>query len=71
MFASLYDSVDSVRTPGMRKGAALNIMRAGDVVRLDVVCRRMAGEGDDGYLLCFDIQRIHWILDAPRKYLLK
>ena len=38
VFASLYDSIDGVRARGMRKGAALNIMRAGDVIRLDVGC---------------------------------
>ena len=71
VFASLYDSLERIRPPGSRKAAALNLMIAGDVVRMDVGCRRFLRDGAGTFALRFTITRIHWLLGAPRRHLFK
>ena len=64
----MYDSLDGVRPNGLRNQASLNWLTGGDVLRLDVMCRRFRlFDGSNGYSLQFSLIRVHWILDVPRK----
>ena len=66
VFASLYDSRDGVRARGREVVLGLNSLTPGDIVRIDIKCRRYAAEkGDARCELHFSLVRIHWILGIP------
>ncbi|KAI1789210.1 hypothetical protein LXA43DRAFT_1063079 [Ganoderma leucocontextum] len=48
IFASVYDSRQGVRAKGLQEGVGLNSITGGEIIRMDVGCRRLAlGEGHD------------------------
>ncbi|KAI1792443.1 hypothetical protein LXA43DRAFT_1060707 [Ganoderma leucocontextum] len=66
IFASVYDSRQGVRAKGLQEGVGLNSITGGEIIRMDVGCRRLAlGEGHDHCELRFNLMRIHWIIDIP------
>ena len=66
VFASVYDSREGIRAPGLREGLGLNAITGGDIVRLDVGCRRVVvADGDPCSDVRFNIVRIHWIAGVP------
>ena len=66
VFASLYDSREGIRARGREVDLGVNSLTPGDIVRIDVGCRRYTtGEGDAHCELRFNLVRIHLILGIP------
>ena len=66
VFASVYDSHDTVRARGLRSGIGVNALSGGDIVRIDVGCRCVGlVEGAGCCDVRFNLVRIHWIVGVP------